>query len=181
MSSIQWETLGDQIANIINNLPIALGNIVQDLENLDILTPNRLMLARNNNRCPVGVLTVTNDANKIIQTNNKIFQTWFKSWLISYVPTLMIQPKWYNSDRDEKVGDVVLFLKSEKEFDKQYQYSMITGTKVSRDGKIREVEVEYRNYNENIKRRANRDVQEIVVIHPIDELSIMQELNALAC
>ena len=130
--TICQETLGDQIANIINNLPIALGNIVQDLENLDILTPTRLMLARNNNRCPVGVLTVTNDANKIIQTNNKIFQTWFKSWLISYVPTL---PKWYNSDRDVKVEDVVLFLKSENEFDNKYQYSMITGTKVSRDGK----------------------------------------------
>ena len=93
----------------------------------------------------------------------------------------MIQPKWYNSDRGAKVGDVVLFLESEKQFDKQYQHGMITGTKVSSDGKIREVEVEYHNYNENIKRRTNRGVREIVVIHPIDELSIMQELNALAC
>ena len=40
LSIIQWETLGDQIANSINNLPIALGNVVQDLENLDLLTPN---------------------------------------------------------------------------------------------------------------------------------------------
>ena len=28
LSIIQWETLGDQIANSINNMPIALGNIV---------------------------------------------------------------------------------------------------------------------------------------------------------
>ena len=40
LSIIQWETLGDQSANSINNMPIALGNVVQNLENLDILTPN---------------------------------------------------------------------------------------------------------------------------------------------
>ena len=43
-------------------MPIALGNVVQDLENLDILTPNRLMLGRNNDRCPIGAITVTSDA-----------------------------------------------------------------------------------------------------------------------
>ena len=36
LSIIQWETLGDQIANSINNMPIALDNEVQGLENLDI-------------------------------------------------------------------------------------------------------------------------------------------------
>ena len=47
LSVIQWETLGNQIVNSINNPPIAVGNIIQDLENLDILTPNRLRLSRN--------------------------------------------------------------------------------------------------------------------------------------
>ena len=89
LSIIQWETLGDQIANSINNMPIALGNVVQGLENLDILTPNRLILGRNNDRCPRGALTVTGDTKKIIQANANIFETWFKCWVISYVPTLM--------------------------------------------------------------------------------------------
>ena len=86
LSIIQWETLGDQIANSINNLPIALGNVIQDLENLDILTPNRLMLSRNNDRCPIGSLNVTSDPKRIIEANNKVFNTWFKCWLVSYVP-----------------------------------------------------------------------------------------------
>ena len=180
LSIIQWETLGNQVANSINNLPIAIGNIVEDLENLDILTPNRLILARNNDRCPMGTLEVTDDIKKIIQTNNEIFNIWFKCWLVSYVPTLMFQPKWYTSDRDTKIGDVVLFLKSDKQFDKQYQYGIVTGVKVSRDGKIRDIEVEYHNHNENTKRRTNRGVRDVVVIHPIDELGIMRELNALS-
>ena len=74
----------------------------------------------------------------------------------------------------------MLFLKSDKEFDKDYQYGIITGVKVSRDGRIREVEVQYQNHSENVKRSTNRGVREIVVIHPVDELDIMHELNILS-
>ena len=161
-------------------MPIASGNIVQDLGNLDILTPNRLLLARNNARYPVGTLAVTDDPKRIIQANNRVFETWFKCWLISFVPKLMSQPKWFKSDRNSRVGDIVLFLKSDKEFHKQYQYGIITYVKVSKDSKIREIEVEYQNYNEAIKRRTIRSVGEVVVIHSVDDPDIMNELNSLA-
>ena len=68
----------------------------------------------------------------------------------------MFQPKWFNSDYDPKVGDIVLFLKSEKDFEKIYQYGMICDVKKSRDGKIRQVEVEYQNHMEKVKRGTNR-------------------------
>ena len=84
----------------------------------------------------------------------------------------MFQPKWYNSSRDSKIRDVVLFLKSDKEFNKQYQYGIRTGLKTCRHGKICEVEVEYSNHNENVKRYTNRGVREIVVIHPVNNLAI---------
>ena len=138
------------------------------------------MLARNNDRCPIGTLNVTNDPKRIIEANNNIFSTWFKCWLVSYVPTLMSKPKWYDSDRDSQKGDIVLFLKSDKEFEKQYQYGIITEIKLSRDGRIREIEIEYHNHNENVKRRTNRGAREVVVIHPIDELGIMGELSKLS-
>ena len=60
----------------------------------------------------------------------------------------MSQPKWFNSHRHSKIGDVVLFQKSDKEFNKQYQYGIITDVKVSRDGRIREVKIQYKNHNE---------------------------------
>ena len=44
LSVMQWETLGLQIANSINNLPIGIQNKTEDIENLDIPTPNRLIL-----------------------------------------------------------------------------------------------------------------------------------------
>ena len=109
LSIIQWETLANQVANSANNQHIAIGSIVDDVENLDILTPNRLILARNNDRSSTGNLTVTSDPRKIMQSNNEVFQIWFKCWLTSYIPTLVHQPKWFRSDRDIKIGDVILF------------------------------------------------------------------------
>ena len=180
LSVIEWETLGDTVANSLNNLPIAVSNETKDLENIDLLTPNRLMLGRNNNRCPVGPVQVTEDIGKILQRNEKIFSTWFRAWLVSYVPSLIIQPKWFKSDRDPKIGDIVLFLKSEKEFDKIYQYGMISDVKASRDGRIRQLEIVYQNSNENTKRFTSRGTREVVIIHHLDELGLIRELNVLA-
>lgn len=102
LSVLQWETLADQVANSVNNQPIATGNIVEEVENLDILTPNRLLLGRNNERSPTGNLQTTGDALKLIKANSDIFKLWFESWLISYVPTLVRQPKWFKSDEDRR-------------------------------------------------------------------------------
>ena len=180
LSILQWETLGDQVANSVNNQPIAIGNIVEEVENLDILTPNRLILGRNNERCPTGNFDVTSDPRKIIQANSDIFKTWFECWLISYVPTLIKQPKWFNSDRDIKLGDVIIFLKSSKEFEKQYQYGLVKTVRVGKDNKIRKIEVEYQNHEESVKRCTVRGAGDIVVIHPADEIGISFELGAIA-
>ena len=148
---IQWETLGQQIANSINNLPIGIGNKVADLENLDILTPNRLLLGRNNSRGPTAPLVLSKDVKKIVATNSEIFKAWFHGWLVSYVPLLMDAPKWFTNDRNIAEGDVVLFSKSEKEFEDLYQYGIVKLVQHSKDGRIRKVEVEYQNYSEDFK------------------------------
>ena len=111
LSLIQWETVCTEIANSINDLPIGIKNVVADLENADLLTPNRLRLGRNNQRSPAGPLWVTGKFDKIITANKNTFNTWFETWLVSCVPKLMPQPKWFGSDDELKVGDIVLFLK----------------------------------------------------------------------
>ena len=39
-SVLQWEILSSVTANTINDLPIGLGNIISDHENMDLITPN---------------------------------------------------------------------------------------------------------------------------------------------
>ena len=179
LSILQWETLCGQIANSINNLPIGLGNKTEDLESLDLLTPNRLLLGRNNYRSPAAPLILSDDVKRIIEANENIFKTWFQGWLVSYVPTLVNRPKWFENDRNLSEGDIVLFLKSEKEFQNIYQYGLVKSVNVSKDGLIRTAEIEFQNHSENVKRTTTRGVREIVVIHPVDEIGMNKELTDL--
>ena len=150
------------------------------LESMDILTPNRLILGRNNNRSPTAPLEINHDIRKIIQSNNEIFKAWFKEWLVSCVPNLIKQPKWFITDRSIAVGDVVLFLKSEKVFDLQYQFGIVSKTIESKDGLIRSVEVKYQNPGEDTKRVTKRGIRELVVIHAVEEIGISKELYDMA-
>ena len=125
-------------------------------------------------------MQIVPDLRMIIENNNRIFGVWFKEWLVSYVPTLVEQPKWFVTERNIAIGDVVLFLKSEKEFDLQYQFGIVVKTLVGKDGVVREVEVEYQNANETTKRRTTRGARDLVVIHQVDEIGISKELAELA-
>ena len=169
-----------KIADTINGLPLALGNITSQFENMDLLTPNRLRLGRDNDQSPIGPMMVINNPEKFLFTNEKLFNTWFECWLISYVPKLMHHPKWFQTDRDVKVGDVILFSKKENQLSSTYQYGMIPDLPRSSDDKIRKVTVRYRNSTEAADRFTNRAVRQLIVIHPVDELNMMEELGQIA-
>ena len=178
LSIMQWETLAAEISNCINNLPLALGNIVSDYESMDLLTPNRLILGRNNERSPVGSMDVNSDPKRIFKMNKSIFNSWFETWLMNHVPNIVYQPKWFKTD-DVKEGDVVLFLKTESSLTSNYQYGLIHSVNKSSDGKVRKVEVKYKNVNEKVFRYTSRAVRELVIIHHIDEIGISGELFEL--
>ena len=180
LSVLQWETLSAQISNTINDLPIALSNSISELEHADLITPNRLKLGRNNDRSPVGTLSVTSDPNKIIQSNKMIFNSWFEAWLVSCVPKLMYHPKWFVDDIHLKKGDVVLFLKNDKELSDTYQYGMIEEANPGQDGKLRSVNVRYRNHNENFDRYTTRAIRHLVKIHSTDEIDELDDMYRAA-
>ena len=48
----------------------------------------------------------------------------------------MEQPKWFRSDRDVKICDVVLFTENEGSVVNTYQYGMVHEIELSRDGLI---------------------------------------------
>ena len=179
-SVLEWETLGYQIAICINDLPIASRNTSAELETVELITPNRLRLGRNNQRSPVGPLKVSENLDKFISSNEEIFNSWFTNWLICHVPRLIQQRKWFQNDRDLCVGDVVLFLKQDGKVTGKYQYGMIKSVIRGSDNRIRRAVVKYRNATENTDRETDRAVRQLVIIHPIEELSILQELGEMA-
>ena len=179
LSIIQWETIAAQISNSINNMPIAIRGVKSDFELADLLTPNRLLLGRNNERSPTGKLAVGNDDDKLIRSNKRIFEAWFDCWLTTHVPNLISKPKWFSSDKDLKVGDVVLFLKQDSLICSAYQYGIVKEIKRSRDGHVRRAIIRYQNASENCMRDTARSVRSLVVVHHVDELDLSRELFLL--
>ena len=180
LSILQWETLLSQISNSINDMPLGYTNYSNDLENIGLLTPNRLKLGRNNDRSPTEPLCVTGKSNKFLRENERIFQSWFQHWLISYIPKLVHHPKWFQGDNELSVGDIVLFLKNDSELSSSYQYGIIDSIIRSKDNVVRTVNVRYRNCSENVDRITKRAVRSLVLIHHVDDIDVAAELGVMA-
>ena len=125
-------------------------------------------------------MMVTNNPEKFLFINEKLFNTWFEYCLISHVPKLMHHPKWFQTDRDIKVGDIVLFLKQENQLSSTYKYGMISDLSRTSDDKVHKATVHYRNSTEAVDRFPNRAVRQLIMIHPVDELNMMEELGLIA-
>ena len=180
LSVLEWETLCAEIANSVNNLPVVIGNETEDLENLDLITPNRLKLGRNNSRSPVGIIEITDKIDRILQLHSDIFDSWWEAWLTSAVPKLVAQPKWFKNDEDIKIGDVVLFKRTEGSLAGEYKFGMVDDVHRGADNRIRSVVIRYKNASEEVERKTFRAVRSLIIVHRIDEISIMEELgNAL--
>ncbi|XP_066933763.1 uncharacterized protein [Clytia hemisphaerica] len=178
LSILQWETLTASIANQINNLPLAIGDVTGDFECLDLITPNRLMLGRNNDRAIDGLI-LCDHPTKILKDNEKVFDTWFDVWLTVHVPKLVKQTKWYVSDQIS-VGDIVLFIKHESSLSNKYTYGLVKELEFGDDLLPRKAKIVYRNENETVMRETHRAVRGLVIIHHVDECDYLHELGILA-
>ena len=137
-------------------------------------------MGKSNDRSPTTTMEVTGNQDRILKENRKIFNSWFEAWLISHVPRLMNHPKWFSADHDIKICDVVLLLKQVGVLSNSYQYGKVNKVVPSKDGVIRKVIARYRNHQENVDRYTTRSVRNLVLIHPIDELNLMEELGKVA-
>ncbi len=146
---------------------------------MDLITPNRLKLGRNNDRSPAGPLEVTKSFSKILDSNTAVYNAWFDQWLINHVPKLMYQPKWFIQDRDIAVDDIVLFAKNDSAISSTYQYGIVKETLHGNDSKIRKVTVLYKNANEKSFRETTRAVRELIAIHQTDEHDLVDDLNSM--
>ena len=97
-------------------------------------------------------------------------------YLVITEKSLIVTPifSWHKNNDHISVGDIVLFLKSDKEFDDNYQYGRVCAVHTSQDGRIRKVDVEYKNHSENVMRVTKRGIRDLIIVYPYDELDIYE-------
>ena len=121
---LDWETSFSYVANYLNNLPIGRISRERNLnfDVTDILTPNRLLLGRNNYRIPNYELEEIGVTYKERLTrNSSINRAWF-TLLNRIVPDLTSRPKWHKtSECPPKLGDYVMFKHQESKAGREHE------------------------------------------------------------
>ena len=96
---------------------------------------------------------------------NDVYKSFYKIYNDTMVAKLIqeAQPKWFRTDRDLKVDDVVFFRKSEGSAIKgKWTVGMVDSVTFGTDGLIREASIRYCNASEEVSRYTVRSVRSLV-------------------
>ena len=177
MTSIQWETTFAKISSALNDLPLAHGD-TSNTTNLgfEILSPNRLLIGRNNYRSLEGLgidLRNSQIPTEILNRNREITSFWYQEFLDN-IHMLMLKPKKFLvNSTPPKVDSIVLFTLLDGLYSKQETCWKL--------GKVTEVEDRRAkiSYVSKIPKLGNpvtsevyRNFRDISVIYSVNEVFI---------
>lgn len=179
-----YETAFAWVSNELNNLPLCLGSRYRDLDNLDLITPNRLIHGRSNKRAMSGPCTIERPS-KMLEKMDDVFEAWWKAWYDEKITDFVAKPpKWFRSDPPLRPGDIVVFQKRGAD---QVLGSpvwsvgrIVDTTESDSDGQVREVQIEYKNASENTFRYTHRAARSVAVLFSEEDLDLIQGLNEAA-
>lgn len=180
MDVLTIETAFQWIAAELNNIPICIGSKTDNLEYLDIITPSRLLLGRNNRRALSGYAKVEKPS-KMLQQMEAFYDAWWTGWnyqkICDFIPR---SGKWPRTSNHIKVGDIVIYLKQapEQHFGEAvWKIGRVMLADPDEDGICRHITIEYKNPSENVFRRTTRAVRSVAVVHREDDLDIVQQME----
>ena len=180
MDIMSYETAFSWIANELNNFPICLGSRTAKLDQIDLITPSRLLHGRNNRRSLAGPVKI-NVPSRLMKQIEIVEAAWWKVWqterIIEFIPQ---PPKWKESTGVVNEGDVVIFLKTDKEISlggPVWRIGRIREVEKSKDGVSRTVCIEYRNNSESTFRSTRRSIRKIAILHSENSIELVDQLN----
>ena len=175
---LEFETALSFCCNDLNSMPLCLGSRYQNIDQLDLITPSRLLLGRNNNRAPGGQLTVERPG-KMLEAMEDVERSWWEAWKELKVGEYVPKPKkWSKNVGEVGAGDIVLFRRdgSSPLGTCIWRIGRAREVHISRDGHVREVTIEYRNHGEKDMRTTKRAVRGLAVVHQEHELELGGQL-----
>lgn len=183
LSITGYETAFSWISNELNCIPLCLGSKYNNLDNLDLITPARLMFGRNNRRSPTGICRIASPS-KMVREMELVYESWWKTWKDERIIDFIPQPrKWLEQGYEPKPGDLVVFLRQEGDVvlgEQVWRLGRVVSIERSKDGVVRTVMIEYRNSGEATFRTTRRSVRRVAVLHKEGELELIEELNLAA-
>ena len=177
---LSYETAFQWISNELNCFPQCLGSRTSNLDNLDIITPARLMHGRNNRRALSGPARIDMPSRlmkQVDETTKAWFDVWTKQRIQDYIPK---PRKWKESAGEISVGDIVVVLRKPTEMcvgEPVWKIGRVSTVNIGRDGECRSLEVEYRNPTEKTLRTVTVSARQVAVLHHEGDLELVDVLN----
>ena len=169
-SALDWETVFCEISNVINSLPLAMMRRLKSQDEVaDFVTPNTLLLGRNNNREPAGTFQFSSNVGRIIEVNRDIiedfYQILFSLWQF-LIPRAKVSGRWRVSLDKLACGDIVMFQKTKTRARDGWQMGRIV--EIVKD-RYRQVIVRYCNSEDGVFRETQRSERSLLLIKALEE------------
>ena len=184
MDVLRLETVFAWVSNELNSLPMCLGNEYRNLDHTDLITPNRLLLGRNNTRAVAGLPMDCQPSNVVLQ-NDEIQKAWWQVWVGERLRQLVPRPdKWRKGEPDVQIGDVVVFVRDKNEIGGfTWRIGEVTAVETSADGVTRRAVIQYKLQRANGEmeagfRTTRRSTRHLAVIVREEELDLRGKLSA---
>ena len=149
---------------------------------LKLVSPSMMKIGRINSRSPSGPFSIPADPKDLLDRVQQTYATWFSLYQDVILPKYLLdlQPKWFKSDKDTQIGDVVFFRKREGKLDGPWQLGTVEETTRSRDGLIRRIEIKYFNASENFPRYTDRSIRSVIKLFNINEGTWRDDMTTVA-
>ena len=171
----ELQTVLYKVANLLNERPI--GRHPTSPDDGNYLCPNDLLLGRATSRVPSGPFGEKASNRQRFAFVQTIISTFWRKWTRDYFPSLLIRQKWHTSHRNMKTGDIVLIQDSNL-IRGQWNLGKVSNTHPGTDGKVRKVDLQYKNLNADEPTTkykgkgyitVQRPVQRPILLLPTDE------------
>ena len=175
------QTLCKLIETDLNNTPLGLSYARSEANTplLRLLSPQMMKLGRINSRIPIGPFTLPSGPRPMMEKVESAYKIWYREYrdtlLLKYL--LDLQPKWFKSDKDTKVEDVVYFRKREGALDGPWTMGVVNEVTRSSDGVIRRVSIKYFNASESSPRFTDRSIRKIVKLFNVEDGSWRDDME----
>ena len=136
---------------IINSRPLT--KCSSDPNDLEVLTPQHLLLLHGSDKLPPGNFTIRDIYTRRWRHVQYLADRFWKRWTKEYLATIQHRSKWLKPARDFEVGDVVLLCEDSMPRC-LWPLGLVTDAVVGRDGRVRSAIVKTKS--SSLKRPVNK-------------------------
>ena len=153
-------TLLVEVERILNDRPLCRGE--GQIDDLDPLTPSKLLLLRANSCLPPGVFLGADRYSRRWRQAQLLTNSFWKRWLAEYLPNLQQRQRWHKPRRNLEIKDLVL-LADKGSPRGQWPLAVVEDVFPDHQGVVRQVMVKTKNGS------LKRDVRKLCLVEKANE------------